>query len=114
LRPALASAPIARVPCRGPRSIKLVNTADIELARSTLSGVYVVTAQGEFATDLTLGVLEARAGLLRCHKQHLVNAGAIDEVKLEEGSTATLITRSRHAVPVSRRHLPDVRARLGI
>jgi two-component system LytT family response regulator len=113
-RPALASAPIERVPCRGPRTIKLVKAAEVELARSTLTGVYVVTPQGEFSTDLTLGVLEARAGLLRCHKQFLVRPSAIDEVRLEEGSTATLVTRSGHAVPVSRRHLPPLRALLGI
>ncbi len=113
-RPALANAPITRVPCLGPRTIKLVNASDIELAKSTLSGVYVVTAQGDFSTDLTLQVLESRAGLLRCHKQFLVNPIAVDEIRLEEGSTATLRTRSGQSAPVSRRFLAAVRARLGI
>jgi two-component system LytT family response regulator len=113
-RPSLANGPIARVPCTGKRTIKLVNVADVEYAKSTLSGVYVVSAQGEFATELTLSVLEARAGLLRCHKQYLVNGAAVDEIALGDGTNATVRTRSGHAVPVSRRHLPRLRALLGV
>jgi two-component system LytT family response regulator len=113
-RPAFASAPITRVPCAGKRTIKLVNVADVELVKSTLSGVYVVSAQGEYGTELTLQVLEARAGLLRCHKQYLVNPAAIDEVALGDGSSATIRTRSGHVVPISRRHLARVRELLGI
>jgi two-component system LytT family response regulator len=113
-RPAFASAPIARIPCAGKRTIKLVNVSDVELVKSTLSGVYVVSGQGEFGTELTLQVLEARAGLLRCHKQYLVNAAAVDEVSLGDGSNATIRTRSGHTVPVSRRHLARVRELLGI
>lgn len=113
-RPPFASAPIVRVPCAGKRTIKLVNVADIELVKSTLSGVYVVSGQGEFGTELTLQVLEARAGLLRCHKQFLVNAAAIDELSLGDGSNASIRTRSGHLVPISRRHLSRVRELLGI
>jgi two-component system LytT family response regulator len=113
-RSALASAPITRVPCPGQRTIKLLNVSDIEFARSELSGVYVVTAQGEYATDLTLRVLELRAGMLRCHKQYLVNPNLVDEILLEEGSTATLRTRSGKSVPVSRRHFAEVRQRMGL
>lgn len=113
-RPALANGPIARVPCVGKRTIKLVNVSDVEYAKSTLSGVYVVSAQGEFATELTLSVLEARAGLLRCHKQYLVNGSAVDEIALGDGTNATVRTRSGHNVPVSRRHLSRLRELLGI
>ena len=113
-RTAIASAAITRVPCLGPRTIKLVPVAEIELAKSTLSGVYVVSAQGEYSTDLTLQVLEARAGLLRCHKQFLVNAAAVDEISLGDGSSASVRTRSGHTVPVSRRHLPRLRELLGL
>jgi two-component system LytT family response regulator len=113
-RPSFASAPITRIPCAGKRSVKLVNVADVECVRSSLSGVYVVTAQGEYATELTLQVLEARAGLLRCHKQYLVSATAVDEIEMGGGDGATIRTRSGHAVPVSRRHLGRVRELLGI
>ena len=116
VRPAFASAPIARVPCRGARAIKLVPSAEIEVAKSTLSGVYVVCGHGEYATDLTLQVLEARAGLLRCHKQFLVNPAAVDEITVGDGAAgaATLRTRSGQLVPVSRRHAARVRAALGL
>jgi two-component system LytT family response regulator len=112
-RPPFASAPITRIPCPGARAIKLVSVADVEYVKSTLAGVYVVCAQGEHATDLTLQVLEARAGMLRCHKQYLVNPTLVDELRLGDGSNATLRTRSGHEVPVSRRHLAHVRERLG-
>jgi hypothetical protein len=39
----------------------------VDHVRSGPSGVHVVTAQGEFFTELTLKVLEERAGLVRCH-----------------------------------------------
>lgn len=113
-RPVFASGPITRVPCLGPRTIKLVPVADIEVVKSTLSGVYVVCAHGEYSTDVTLHVLEARAGLLRCHKQYLLNASAVDEISLGDASNVTVRTRSGHTVPVSRRHLPRVRELLGI
>lgn len=111
-RPAIGGAPLARVPCLGPRTIKLVPLGEIEYARSTLSGVLVVCAHGEYSTDLTLAVLEARGGMLRCHKQYLVNVDAVDEVCL--GDEPAVRTRSGHGVPVSRRHLAHVRERLGL
>jgi len=111
-RPPFAGAPLTRVPCLGPRTVKLVNVAEIECVKSTRSGVYVVCAHGEYSTELTLSVLEARAGLLRCHKQYLVNPAAVDEVSL--GEEPSVRTRSGHSVPVSRRHLAHVREKLGV
>ena len=73
----------------------------------------MVTARAELFTDLTLRVLEERAGLVRCHKQHLVNADQVEEIVLDEG-LAVLRTRSGKEVPVSRRFLPSLRERLGI
>ncbi len=104
---------IRRIPCQTGRAIKLVDAEDIEFARSSEAGVYVVGPRGEFFTELTLRVLEERAGLLRCHKQYLVRLDCIEEVRLDEG-TATLRTRSGKDVPVSRRLLPEIRERLGI
>ena len=106
--------PIRRVPCLTGRTIKLVPVGDVEYVKSSEAGVYVVTAQGEFFTELTLGVLEARAGLLRCHRQYLINAERIDEISLADNSLAVLRTRSGASVPVSRRHLSGIRAALGV
>jgi two-component system LytT family response regulator len=113
-RPAYANEPIRRIPCLTARSVKLVRVADVEYVKSSAAGVYVVSDEGELFTDLTLRVLEERGGLLRCHKQFLVNAERVEEIVLGgEAQAATLRTRGGHRVPVSRRHLAAVRARLG-
>ena len=107
-------AEITRIPCLAGRAIKLVPLAEVELVRSGEAGVFVVTQKGEYFTELTLGVLEARAGLMRCHKQYLVNVDVIDEISLSDNSLAVITTRSRHTVPVSRRHLTRLRDALGL
>jgi two-component system LytT family response regulator len=111
--PAQLRMAILRIPCLVGRAIKLVDAADIEYAHSSEAGVYVVSSKGEFFTELTLRVLEDRAGLVRCHKQYLVRIERIEEVRLGEGA-ATLRTRSGQDVPVSRRLLPAIRERLGV
>jgi two-component system LytT family response regulator len=110
----LAAPEITRIPCLAQRSIKLVPIADVEFVRSSEAGVYVVTAGGEYFTELTLSVLEARAGLLRCHKQFLVHVDRIDEISLAENSLAVIKTKSGNTVPVSRRHLTKLRSALGL
>lgn len=113
-RPAYAEAPLKRLPCLGPRHIKLVDLADVELVKSTLAGVYVVCAAGEYSTDLTLKVLEDRTPLVRCHKQYLVNIDRIDELRLDDNLLGTLKTKSGKEVPVSRRHLAELRRQIGL
>ncbi len=104
---------IRRLPCLAGRAIKLVDLTDVELVRSSEAGVYVVTAKGELFTELTLRVLEERAGLVRCHKQYLVNLDKVDEISLEEG-LGVIRTRSGKDVPVSRRYLAKLRQQLEI
>lgn len=108
-----ARTPIRRVPCLTGKAIKLVDIADVEVVRSSEAGVYVVTAKGELFTELTLRVLEERAGLVRCHKQYLVNIDRVDEIRLEDG-LAAIRTRSGTEVPVTRRFLSKLRERLQI
>jgi two-component system LytT family response regulator len=91
-----------------------VDLAEVESVRSSEAGVYVVTAGGEHFTELTLRVLEERAGLVRCHKQHLVNPDRIEEILLGDEEGATLRTRSGGLVPVSRRFLAALKERLGV
>jgi two-component system, LytTR family, response regulator len=81
--------------------------------RSSPAVVFVVTLAGELFTELTLKVLEDRAGLLRVHKQYLVNLDRVDEVLLAD-DVPSVRTRSGHEVPVSRRSLAAVRERLGL
>ena len=105
--------PIRRLPCLAGKAVKLVDLAEVELVRSSEAGVYVVTAGSELFTELTLKVLEERAGLVRCHKQFLVNLDRIDEISLGEG-LGIIRTRSGKEVPVSRRYLQKLRERLEI
>jgi len=112
--PPLPVPQITRIPCLAGRGVKLVPLAEVELVKSCEAGVFVVTQKGEYFTELTLGVLEARAGLMRCHKQYLVNVDVIDEISLSDNSLAVITTRSRHTVPVSRRHLTRLRDALGL
>ncbi len=106
-------AQIRRIPCLAGRAIKLVDLADVEFVRSSEAGVYVFSAKGELFTELTLRVLEARAGLVRCHKQYLVNLDKVDEISLGEG-LGVIRTRSGKDVPVSRRFLSKIREQLEI
>jgi len=114
LPPAALAPAIRRIPCQGARSIKLVDLAEVESVRSSEAGVYVVTAAGEHFTDLTLRVLEERAGFLRVHKQHLVNVDRVVEILLGDEEGSSVRTRSGHTVPVSRRFLPLLKQRLGV
>lgn len=111
---ALAASAIRRIPCLSARGIRLVDVADVEAVRSSEAGVYLLTAGGEHFTELTLRVLEERAGFLRVHKQHLVNADRVEEIELEADEGATVRTRSGQHVPVSRRFLPALKGRLGL
>lgn len=114
-RPAPAGPPIDRIPCIAGPNIKLVDTAEVECVRSSEAGVFVVTPRGEFLTELTLTVLEAKgANLVRCHKQYLVNLACIDEIDRRDPAAAFIRTRTGRTVPVSRRFLAPLKERLGI
>jgi two-component system LytT family response regulator len=110
--PASLAPAIRRIPCQGARSIRLIDLDEVEAVRSSEAGVYVVTAGGEHFTDLTLRVLEERAGFLRVHKQHLVNVERVVELIFGDEEGSTVRTRSGHSVPVSRRFMPLLKQRL--
>lgn len=112
-RPSNPVPALERIPCIIGHGLKLVDTRDVEFVRSGESGVHIVTARGEFLTELTLAVLETRTDqLARCHKQYLVNLAQIDEIVRMDPSSVVLKTRSGKTVPVSRRFLPQMKERL--
>ncbi len=76
--------------------------------------MYIVCAVGEFYTDLTLRVLEARTNLIRCHKQYLANIDRVDEIVLHENLLADMQMKSGRNIPVSRRYLKKIKAHLGL
>ena len=111
---AYETVPLTRIPCVSANRIKLIEPLAVEYAHSDLSGVHVVTPQGSFFTELTLKVLEDRTGLLRCHRQFLVNLDQVDEILLLDSGLAEIRTRSGKALPVSRRYLKTLKDRLNL
>jgi len=110
-KPVLPGPDIKKIPCLHSSRIKLVGTAEVEYVRSDGAGVYVVCANGEFFTELTLQVLENKTALVRCHKQFLVNMDLADEIHLCENMLAEIKTQSGRLVPVSRRYLKILRGK---
>jgi len=111
-KPVYKGPDINRIPCIISNRIKLISIADIEYVHSDQTGIYVCCPHGEFFTDLTLKVLEERTGLVRCHKQNLVNIDLVDEIILQENMLAEIKTKSGKRVPVSRRYLKLLKERL--
>jgi two-component system LytT family response regulator len=105
--------PLAHIPCYAANRIRLIRIGDVEYAYTDISGVHVVTAEGISYTDLTLKVLEERTDLIRCHRQNLVRLDMVREIRLLDNGCAEITTRSGQQVPVSRRHLRDLKSRLG-
>jgi two-component system LytT family response regulator len=104
----------SKIPCLLANRVKLINTSEVEFVRCDMAGVYVVCPKGEFYTELTLKVLESRTGLVRCHRQFLVNLDAVDEILLNDHMLAQMQTKSGRSVPVSRRYLRKIKEKLAI
>ena len=113
-RPAYEGPEIKRIPCVSSNRIKLIDISDVEYVRSDIAGVYVVCSHGEFYTELTLKVLEARTNLIRCHKQYLANIDRVDEIILHENLLADMQMKSGRSIPFSRRYLKKMKAQLGL
>jgi two-component system, LytTR family, response regulator len=113
-QPALVSPQLKNIPCVMTNRIKLISLSEVDFVRSDLAGVYVVTAKGEFFTELTLRVLETKTPLFRCHKQFLVNLEGIDEILLEDNAVAAIKLKSGANVPVSRRFLKKLKEQVGV
>jgi len=107
--------PLTTIPCSGQNRVYLVKLADIEFVVSRSSGVFIVTTGGqERFTELTLKTLEERTTLLRCHRQVLVNPDAIREIVFQDNGGGEIVTFGEAKIPVSRRHLGQLKERLSI
>ncbi|MDD2464927.1 MAG: LytTR family transcriptional regulator DNA-binding domain-containing protein [Desulfobulbus sp.] len=85
---------------------------EVEYVATCVAGPQVFTADDALYTEITLKVLEKRAGLLRCHKQHLVNMENIREIVFLTNGAAEIHTLSHQKIPVSRRFLKNLKQRL--
>lgn len=102
---------IKRVPCLLGKRIKLVALKDVEYVSAGAAGNQLVTAEGEFFTDITLKVLEERTALVRCHKQYMINMDSVNEIALLDNGLG-MITTPSGTVPVSRRYLKKIKEML--
>jgi two-component system LytT family response regulator len=116
-RPALRAFPVAtgmlrQIPCMGRNRILLLAVDEVEFVHTDLAGVQVVGEQRQGVTELSLKILQERTPLVRCHRQCLINLEHIAEIELLENGGAEIVTRSGRRVPVSRRHLREMKDRL--
>ena len=72
----------------------------------------VVGVDKQGMTELTLKILQEKTVLIRCHRQYLVNPDRIHEILLQDNGAAEIVTRSGKRIPVSRRHLRELKDRL--
>jgi len=107
-------AQIQQIPCYSRNRIQLLPLESVEYIHSSLMGIQVVTADHAGITELTLKILEEKTSLLRCHRQYLVNPAHIAEIVTHENGTVEIATRSGKNVPVSRRHLRELKDLLHI
>lgn len=106
---------LKQLPCHRHDRIVLLPIDELEFVTARLSGVYLVTREGnEHFTELTLKTLEEKTKLLRCHRQHLVNPDKIAEIVMLDNGGADLLTRGGLTVPVSRRFLKLLKDQLGV
>jgi two-component system, LytTR family, response regulator len=100
------------IPCSARNKIFLIGVDEVEFVHTELCGVQVIATNKKGITDLTLKLLQERTPFIRCHRQYLVNPGKIDEIELLENGAAEITTLSGNKLPVSRRHLRELKDRL--
>ncbi|PIP00171.1 two-component system response regulator BtsR [Pleomorphomonas carboxyditropha] len=113
--PAEATQPLRHIPCTGLNRVHLMKLDEVEAVLSRASGVFVLGTDGEeHFTELTLRTIEERTGLIRCHRQVMVNPDRIRDIAFGDGGLATIHTLGGRAIPVSRRFFGSLKERLGI
>ncbi|MFM2483205.1 two-component system response regulator BtsR [Celerinatantimonas sp. YJH-8] len=97
------------LPCFSHQQQQWIRCESVEYAFSDLSGVHIFDGQQQYHTQLTLKALEQQLGLVRCHRQYLINPGAIHAIAINDDGHALLTTISQSQIPVSRRYLKTLR-----
>ena len=105
---------LQQIPCLARNRILLIPLDEVDYIHTDISGIRVVGENREGVTDLTLKLLQERTPLMRCHRQYLVNPARINEIELMDNGAAEIVMRNGRRVPVSRRHLREIKDRLFI
>ncbi len=98
-------------------AIRLVPRSEILYAQAHGDFVRIVTADGRYLLRATLAEIEGRweqFGFVRVHRQYVVNLTQALELRPQLGGTAELAFSADHTIPVARRHVAELRRRLGI
>ena len=103
---------LQQIPCLVRNRIQLIPLDEVEYIHTDISGNRVVAGDRQGMTELTLKLLQERTTLIRCHRQYLVNLTRIEEIQLLENGSAEIVMRSGQRVPVSRRHLREIKDKL--
>jgi two-component system LytT family response regulator len=107
-----SDSPLRQIPCITRNRIVLIAIDDVDYVHTDLCGVQVVARNKQGVTELTLKILQERTSLVRCHRQYLINLNQIAEIELLENGAAEIVTHSGQRVPVSRRHLREIKDQL--
>ena len=103
---------LAQIPCVTRNRIFLIGVDEVEYVHTDLAGNHVCSKDRNGITELTLKLLQERTALVRCHRQYLINLHKISEIELLDNGSAEAITCTGKRVPVSRRHLRDIKSQL--
>jgi len=103
---------LRQIPCVTRNRILLLPLDEVDYVHADAAGIRVVAADREGITDLTLKLLDERTALMRCHRQYLVNPARIAEIELHENGGGEIVMRNGLRIPVSRRHLREIKERL--
>ena len=103
---------LQQIPCLARNRIQLIPLDEVEYIHTDISGNRVVAGDRQGMTELTLKLLQERTALIRCHRQYLVNLTRIEEIQLLENGSAEIVMHSGQRVPVSRRHLREIKDKL--
>jgi len=107
-----SSEQLRQIPCIGRNRIFLLGLDDVEFVHTDISGVQVVAINRQGMTELTLKILQERTSLIRCHRQYLVNLNQVAEIEWLDNGAVEIVTHSGKRVPVSRRHLREIKDKL--
>jgi DNA-binding LytR/AlgR family response regulator len=98
-------------------AIRLVPRAGILYAQAHGDFVRIVTDEGRYLLRVTLVEIESRwqqFGFARVHRQYAANLTQTRELRPLLGGTAELVFADGQTVPVARRHVAELRRRLGV
>jgi DNA-binding LytR/AlgR family response regulator len=98
-------------------AVRLVPRSEILYGQAHGDFVRIVTGDGRYLLRVTLAEIESRweeFGFARVHRQYVANLGQARELRPLLGGTAELVFADGQTVPVARRHVAELRRRLGV